>query len=393
MQKQNSENRFLSIMEQNPTIPTWMIEVFKSNKPIVFYGNGNQGLICEETLVDALGFHVECFAKSDEYKDISNRYSGLKSYVISELPFEVDECQIIIALNIKDSYKVYAELQKKGYKYVFMSENWEAINLALREIRFYALLKDYGIEFDKLADVFSYKNFCFINPYKENHNFLTFFLGEFGELVAPHLLNDFSMLRTEGPYCYHNVDINPGEIVLDMGANIGLFSAAAAAVGCKVYAFEPIHFVAEYLRKTAQLYHGKIEVVEAAVCDCDGQIEFKQVPEDCHDIGGSSMLVDKRPDTFSRVLVEAVTVDRFVQEKGLERVDFIKADIEGAERNMLMGAQKTLREYAPKLAICTYHLPDDKEVLTELILKANPNYIIEYQWEKLYAYVPYKLLG
>lgn len=389
-QIQNSKNRFLTIMEKNPDIPDWMTEVFKASQPVVLYGNGNQGLICEETLVDSLGFHVECFAKSDEYKEASNRYSRLKSYLISELPFEPEDCQIIIALNREASYKVYADLQERGYKYVFMCEDWEPVNLALREVRFCALLEDYGIVFDKSADVFSCKNFYFTNPYKENHNFLTFFLGEFGELVAPHVLNDFSMLRTEGPYCYQDVDINKGEVVLDMGANIGLFSAAAAAVGCKVYAFEPIHFVAEYLRKTARLYQGQIEVTEAAVCDCDGQVEFREVPEDYHDIGGSSILVDCRPSVYKRVQVNAVTVDGFVQQNGLQRVDFIKADIEGAERNMLMGAQRTLREYAPKLAICTYHLPDDKEVLTDLILKANPNYIIEYQWEKLYAHVPRK---
>jgi len=46
-----------------------------------------------------------------------------------------------------------------------------------------------------------------------------------------------------------------------------------------------------------------------------------------------------------------------------------------------------LKTYAPKLAICTYHLLDDKEVLTNLILKANPNYKIEYAWKKLYAWV------
>lgn len=386
----NSKNRFLPVMAKNSDIPAWLIECFKSDCPIVLYGNGNQGLICEEALVDALGFRIECIAKSDEYKNVSNRYSKLKSYLISELPFAPEECRVIIALNREASHKVYTTLKEIGYQNVFMCEDWEPVNLALREIRFSALIEDYGIQFNKSGDVFSYKNFRFTNPYKESHNFLTFFLGEFGELVAPHVFHDFTMLRTEGPYCYHNVDIKAGDVVLDMGANIGLFSAAAAAVGCKVYAFEPIHFVAEYLRKTTKLYDGQIEVIEAAACDCDGQVEFTQVPEDFHDIGGSTILVGARPSVFTKVWVDAVTVDSFVKEKGLNKVDFIKADIEGAERNMLAGAQNTLREYAPKLALCTYHLPDDKEVMTELIMKANPRYVIEYQWEKLYAYVPHK---
>ena len=78
---------------------------------------------------------------------------------------------------------------------------------------------------------------------------------------------------------------------------------------------------------------------------------------------------------------------------GLERVDFIKADIEGAERLMLKGAQETLRRFAPKLSICTYHLPDDKEVLEALIKQANPHYVIEHRWQKLYAHVPERQRG
>jgi len=74
--------------------------------------------------------------------------------------------------------------------------------------------------------------------------------------------------------------------------------------------------------------------------------------------------------------------------KNNKYLEFIKADIEGSEREMLKGAVKTLKKFTPKLSLCTYHLPDGKEVLTNLILAANPNYVIEYKWEKLFAYVP-----
>jgi len=55
---------------------------------------------------------------------------------------------------------------------------------------------------------------------------------------------------------------------------------------------------------------------------------------------------------------------------------------------MLMGAQNILREFSSKIAICTYHLPDDPEVLQGLILNANPRYVVEHKWKKMYAYMP-----
>lgn len=55
---------------------------------------------------------------------------------------------------------------------------------------------------------------------------------------------------------------------------------------------------------------------------------------------------------------------------------------------MLMGAKETLKKYASKLSLCTYHLPDDPQVLERLILEANSDYKTEHRWLKLYAYVP-----
>ena len=86
--------------------------------------------------------------------------------------------------------------------------------------------------------------------------------------------------------------------------------------------------------------------------------------------------------------VVTTTLDEFVKEQKLDKVDFIKSDIEGYERYMLMGAQETLRRFAPKLALCTYHLPDDPAVMSALIRQANPAYNIVLKSKKLYASVP-----
>jgi hypothetical protein len=47
-----------------------------------------------------------------------------------------------------------------------------------------------------------------------------------------------------------------------------------------------------------------------------------------------------------------------------------------------------LKDFAPKLSICTYHLPDDPKIIRELILDANPKYIIEEKFKKMYAHMP-----
>lgn len=387
----NSENQYLNIMKQNPNIPKELIQCLESEYKIILYGNGNQGVICEETLVDALHFQIEAILRSDEYGAETNRYTQLPTYTLSESPYSPQEVYVIISLNKNATKEVYQNLLKKDYKHIYCCEDWEPVNMALREIRFQAMLEEHHIRIDKSKSYIKLNDFLFNNPWKEKDSYLSFFLGEFGELVAPHVFGDFSFLRTEGPYCYGEVNIEKGDIVLDLGANIGLFSAAAAATGVeKVYAFEPVSFITDYLQKTVDLYEGKIEIIQAAVTDRDESIDFFEVDEGFHDIGESTISDRTGQKNWKEKQVQGISIDTFVKEKGLNRVDFIKADIEGAERLMIKGARNTLKKFAPKLALCTYHLPHDKEVLTELILEANPEYVIEYQWEKLYAYVPEK---
>lgn len=58
-------------------------------------------------------------------------------------------------------------------------------------------------------------------------------------------------------------------------------------------------------------------------------------------------------------------------------VNFIKMDVEGAERVILEGARATMKFQKPVLSFSAYHLPDDKEVLPRIVKEANPDYIIK----------------
>lgn len=55
------------------------------------------------------------------------------------------------------------------------------------------------------------------------------------------------------------------------------------------------------------------------------------------------------------LMVRTLSIDQIIERGDLDRVNFIKMDIEGAELAALRGAEKTLRRFRPKLAICVYH--------------------------------------
>ena len=76
----------------------------------------------------------------------------------------------------------------------------------------------------------------------------------------------------------------------------------------------------------------------------------------------------------STVTVRAITLDEMLDELKLDRVDFIKMDIEGAERHALSGARRTLAARKPRLAICIYHAPDDPVAVPRVIQEANATY-------------------
>ena len=71
------------------------------------------------------------------------------------------------------------------------------------------------------------------------------------------------------------------------------------------------------------------------------------------------------------------TIDNLVRELKLERVDFIKMDIEGAEPKALAGARETLSRFRPRMALSTYHAPDHPLTVPAAARAAVPDYQIQ----------------
>ena len=91
--------------------------------------------------------------------------------------------------------------------------------------------------------------------------------------------------------------------------------------------------------------------------------------------GGSTQRAADCSDSSSAIeRVATITIDDFVAEQLLQKVDLIKMDIEGAERLALQGAVQTIQRWKPKLAIPIYHREDDYLIISELISKILPSY-------------------
>jgi FkbM family methyltransferase len=145
--------------------------------------------------------------------------------------------------------------------------------------------------------------------------------------------------------------VRPGDVVLDLGANVGFFTLTAAALtgaGGHVIAYEPLPRNVAALRANIAVNRlSYVEVVEAAVSDRDGEAILNINESD-----QEASLVHAA--TKRRVIVRTVTVDAEMRRLGLTP-DLIKIDVEGAEEDAVRGMLVTLRRARPVI-VCEMHV-------------------------------------
>jgi FkbM family methyltransferase len=141
--------------------------------------------------------------------------------------------------------------------------------------------------------------------------------------------------------------LSPGDIVFDLGANVGLYSLLAAVrVGCagQVIAFEPLARNLRYLRAHLQLNSAhNVRVVGKAVSDRTGSGFFRESRS-------ASMGCLSEEGTL---VVDTITLDDFLRSGG-PAPQCIKIDVEGAEAKVLAGGQETLTRYRPVIFLALH---------------------------------------
>jgi len=165
-------------------------------------------------------------------------------------------------------------------------------------------------------------------------------------------------------YLKGKCEVSKGDYIIDGGAFKGetSFWFLSKGVG-KVYAFEPgsYNFLALSKNIKRNKAEDKIIPIQKVLSNRIGTLSFYATGS-----RGSVAL------TGGNETIEGITLDSFVEKEGLDRLDFIKLDVEGAELEVLEGAVEAIKKFKPKMAISVYHKPDDIITIPEFISEILP---------------------
>ena len=138
-------------------------------------------------------------------------------------------------------------------------------------------------------------------------------------------------------------------IYVDIGANNGFFYALQVArrhPEARVFAFEPDPQILPHLERNVRSngFEGRIEIVRSAISDRSGTTRMTA------GLGASGYVLEPAA-AEPAIDVACTTLDEFVEQRALGRVDLVKVDIEGHEERMLAGSRRTLNELRPLLVL------------------------------------------
>ena len=168
------------------------------------------------------------------------------------------------------------------------------------------------------------------------------------------VLNEIWIRRDYSP---NGIDINPTDIVVDIGGQIGTFTVMAAWKANKghVYTFEPTSLNFPMLQENVAINNlTNVTLYKKAVSDTNG-IAYMHLSSD--NTGGHS-LSWKTDEKQQKEAVPTITLATLMEDNEIDHIDFLKMDCEGAEYDIFYTAPLDVLGRIRKIAI-EYHMVDD----------------------------------
>jgi len=171
----------------------------------------------------------------------------------------------------------------------------------------------------------------------------------------PRQLNEMQVIREiwcENVYEVYDGDFSDTKVCVDLGANIGVFTAYAVELGAeKVIAVEPEPNNIELL--TENLLQNKIGTDKVVIEDRGvSDLQHGKTAIISNEGGGSTI----KDPTKNGTEIELVTLDQLWKDHDLEFVDVMKIDVEGSEADIILGASKDTLSYVRYIVIELDHI-------------------------------------
>lgn len=304
-----------------------------------FWGAGNEYNDALLGYLKDLGINITAVAVVDEIKNAD--FEGIKQIALSEIADCDERPEYVMALHDESCLALTEFFRNLGIKTMVVN------NMFTRNYEMYIdNLSNLAEAYFSLADDVS------------KHIFLHDISGDVTGIY------NYYEYAAEPQYMLNGFLPEKDDIAVDGGCYDGAVARDFAALGAKVFAFEMDGDNYRRCREQAEKYGFTAENM--------GLYSMKQVKSYSAGAAGSRM------NDNGNTEAQFISIDQYICERDIPQVDYIKLDVEGAELETLKGAAGAIARFKPRMAISSYHKPEDMWTLLQYIKSLRPDY--EFSW-------------